>query len=67
MTKIKKSSLKNLHKVKINFKMIKKNQILILLKTTTKTLKESEKFVNTIRKYSKTAKRKVIYKNKEIK
>jgi hypothetical protein len=59
-TKINNKNLSNLNKVKMNLKMIKKSQILILFKMTIKTLKESEKFASMIKKYNKIAKRKVI-------
>lgn len=58
---------KNL-KNKINLKkMMKKNQILTSFKMTTKISKESEKYVNTIKKFKKIKNANLISKNKEIK
>ena len=48
-------------------KMMKKNLILTSFKTTIKTLKESEKYVNTMKKFKKIKNVNPISKSKEIK
>lgn len=53
--------------LKISLKMKIKNLTLILLKMIIKTLKESEKYANMIKKYKKILKENLILKNKEIK
>ena len=58
---------KNL-KNKINLrKMINKNQILTSFKMTTKTSKESEKYVNMTKKFKRTKNVNLTFKNKETK
>ena len=57
----------NNHNQKINFKIKIKNLILISQKMIIKTFKESEKYVNMIKKYKKIQKENLILKNKEIK
>jgi len=64
--KNKKNKNNNL-KVKINLMIKTKNQILLLSITTIKTLKESEKYVNMMKRYSNYQRRRVIFRNKEIK
>ena len=66
--------MKKMNKVKKNQKnkmnskkMMRKNQISTSLKMIIKTLKESEKSVNMIKKYKKIKNVSLIFKNKEIK
>ena len=54
-------------KVKINFRMMRKNLILTLLKMIIRISKELEKYVNMIKRLKKIVEEKVISKNKDIK
>lgn len=67
MMRIKMKSKNNLKRVRINLKIKIKNLISQSLKMIIKTLKESEKYANMMKRQNSIQREKVILKNREIK